>query len=260
LLANIIAGLLVGIIVGMTGVGGGALMTPILVLVFGSAPQTAVGTDLLFATLTKSAGFMVHGFRGTVDWQVFRRLSLGSLPAAALTVTFLYFYKSAIGKGSIIFPLIGIAIVITAVGLVFKPVILSFGKKLRIADPEHFKSMQLPLTILSGIVLGVLVSLTSIGAGAIGATMLIYLYPLRMKPATLVGTDIAHAIPLALVAGLGHLMIGNVDFIILRNLLLGSVPGIIIGSHLASKAPDHIVRTTLAAILLLVGIKMLVMR
>lgn len=241
----------------MTGVGGGALMTPILVMLFGFSPQTAVGTDLIFAAVTKTVGWAVHGSRGTVDWQVFRRLSYGSLPAALATVVFLFFYQSPVGKDSIIITMVGAAIVVTSVGLVLKPMIYRMGRELRIGDPEHFKVWQPPLTVVAGVILGVLVSLTSIGAGALGATMLIYLYPLRMKPATLVGTDIAHAIPLAIVAGAGHLAIGNVDFVVLRNLLLGSIPGILIGSYLATKAPDQFMRYLLAIILFLVGIKML---
>lgn len=259
MLANIVAGFLVGIVVGVTGVGGGALMTPILVLLFGFAPQTAVGTDLIFAATTKSAGWIVHGFRGTVDWQVFRRLSCGSLPAALLTVSYLYYSKSPVMKHDFIVSMVGVAIVITAIGLIIKPLIHRIGRGTRLDNPTAFKRLQAPFTILAGAILGVLVSLTSIGAGALGATMLIYLYPLRMKPATLVGTDIAHAIPLAMVAGVGHLAIGNVDFILLRNLLIGSIPGIIFGSLLSTKAPDHLIRYALAVVLLLVGGKMLLM-
>lgn len=257
MMANMLAGFLVGVVVGITGVGGGALMTPILVMIFGYSPATAVGTDLLFAAITKSCGWVVHGFRGTVDWQVFRRLSYGSLPAALLTVVFLYGSKSPVGRDSLIITLVGCAIVVTAVGLVVKPLLHRLARDKRIGDPTRFKKFQAPFTIVAGVILGVLVSLTSIGAGALGATMLIYLYPLRMKPATLVGTDIAHAIPLALIAGAGHLAIGNVDFTILRNLLLGSVPGIILGSFIATKAPDHLIRNALAGILLLVGLKMI---
>lgn len=256
LLANICAGFLVGIVVGITGVGGGALMTPILVMVFGYSPQAAVGTDLIFAATTKTAGWAVHGYRGTVDWQVFRRLCYGSLPAALVTVILLYFSKSPVGKDSIIITMVGLAIVITSIGLILKPLIYRMGEKWRLGDPTVFKKWQPAGTVLAGAILGVLVSLTSIGAGALGATMLIYLYPLRMKPATLVGTDIAHAIPLALVAGLGHLTIGNVDFLLLRNLLIGSIPGIILGSLVATKVPDRLVRYALSVMLLLVGIRM----
>jgi hypothetical protein len=258
-LATVVAGFLVGIVVGVTGVGGGALMTPILVLIFGFAPQTAVGTDLIFAAVTKSAGWVVHGFRGTVDWEVFRRLSCGSLPAALLTVSYLYHNESPVMEQEFIIHMVGIAILITSVGLIVKPLIHRLGLVKRIDSPMAFKRLQLLFTVLGGAILGVLVSLTSIGAGALGATMLIYLYPLRMKPASLVGTDIAHAIPLALVAGAGHLAIGNVDFTLLRNLLIGSIPGIILGSLISTKAPDHLVRYALATILLLVGSKMLLM-
>lgn len=259
MLANIIAGFLVGVVVGMTGVGGGALMTPVLVLIFGFAPQTAVGTDLIFAAVTKSAGWVVHGLRGTVDWQVFRRLCCGSLPAALLTVCYLFNNRSPVAKDGLIVHMVGLAIVITASGLLAKPLIHRLGLGRRLGSPEKFLRLQALCTILAGAILGTLVALTSIGAGALGATMLLYLYPLRMKPATLIGTDIAHAIPLALVAGAGHLAIGNVDFILLRNLLIGSIPGIILGSLLSTRAPDHLVRYALATVLLLVGSKMILM-
>jgi hypothetical protein len=256
-LAIIIAGFLVGAVVGITGVSGGALMTPILVLIFGFAPQIAVGTDLLFAAVTKSAGMVVHGSRGTIDWEVFRRLSCGSLPAALLTVSYIYHNNSPVVEQELIIHVVGLAIVVTSAALICRPIIHHLGRGSRHDKPMALKHLEGPLTVLGGAMLGVLVSLTSIGAGTLGAIFLVYLYPLRMKPAALVGTDIAHAIPLALVAGAGHLAIGNVDFTLLRNLLIGSIPGIIIGSLISTRAPDHLVRYALAAVLLLVGCKML---
>lgn len=252
-----LAGFLVGAVVGITGVSGGALMTPVLVLIFGFAPQVAVGTDLIFAAATKSVGVVVHGFRSTIDWDIFRRLSLGSLPAALLTVIYLYQNNLPVVEQELIIRVVGLAIVVTSVGLMFRPTIYRLSRDTLIGESTAFNRLQGPFTVLAGAILGVMVSLTSIGAGTLGATFLVFLYPLRMKPATLVGTDIAHAIPLALVAGAGHLAIGNVDFALLRNLLIGSIPGIILGSLISTRAPDHLVRYALATILLLVGCKML---
>src|SRR6266480_1757128 len=178
--ANIVAGFLVGVIVGITGVGGGALMTPILVLLFGYAPQTAIGTDLIFAAVTKIAGCIVHGVRGTIDWQVFRRLSCGSITAALVTVFYLCNHDSPINKQGVLIALIGTAIILTAVGLLCKPLFQRAGLTRQFATKEYFQKYQLVATVVAGAFIGVLVSLTSIGAGALGAALLIYLYPLRM--------------------------------------------------------------------------------
>jgi len=141
--------------------------------------------------------------------------------------------------------------------MIFKTRLNRFGKRLRSTAPVEFKSVQPALTVLAGAILGVLVSLTSIGAGALGAVMLVYLYPFRLTPRKLVGTDLAHAIPLALIAGIGHLAIGNVDFRLLVSLLLGSIPGILIGARLSVYAPEAILRTLIAIILAVVGLKLL---
>lgn len=255
--ANIVAGFLVGAVVGLTGVGGGALMTPVLVLLFGYSPQTAIGTDLFFAAFTKTAGWLVHGYRGTIDWQVLRRMSCGSIPGAVATVLYLCSHNSPINRSGILIMLIGMAIILTSVGLFLKPFIHRTGLIHYPGTTKSFEKYQIVLTIAGGMVIGVLVSLTSIGAGALGATILIYLYPIRMKTSNLVGTDIAHAIPLALVAGAGHLFIGNVNFDLLCNLLLGSVPGIVIGSLIGTRAPENLIRNALGAMLLVVGLKMI---
>ena len=255
--ANSVAGFLVGVVVGLTGVGGGALMTPILVLFFGYSPQTAIGTDLIFAAVTKTAGWLVHGLRGTIDWQVLRRMCCGSIPGAVITIVYLFGHKSPVNRSGILVMLIGVAIILTAVGLFLKPLVQRAGLIHHPGTAASFEKYQIVLTIAGGIVIGVLVSLTSIGAGALGATILIYLYPIRMKAAKLVGTDIAHAIPLALVAGAGHLFIGNVDFGLLYNLLFGSIPGIVIGSLISAKAPENLIRNALGAMLMVVGLKMI---
>jgi uncharacterized membrane protein YfcA len=226
-----VAGLLVGAIVGLTGVGGGALMTPILVLLFGVAPTTAVGTDLLYASITKMAGTAVHQKAGSVDWPVVRRLALGSLPAAALTLAWMHLSRVGQVRGGVITVTLGIALLVTALGILFKEPIHALGTRFRLGDSARFKAMQPSMTVLCGVLLGAMVTLTSVGAGALGTAMLVYLYPLRLTGARLVGTDLAHAIPLTLVAGLGHLAVGNVDLGLMLNLLAGSIPGVLTRSR-----------------------------
>jgi uncharacterized membrane protein YfcA len=256
--ANPLAGLGVGLVVGLTGVGGGALMTPILVLIFGMAPATAVGTDLWFAAVTKMFGGAVHHRRGSVDWAVLRLLCLGSLPVAALTLFWLHSSGASQMKHGLILNLLGSVLILTAGAMVFKRQAQALGKTLRINAAERFKHAQPALTVLAGATLGFLVTLTSVGAGALGAVMLVYLYPFRMTPARLVGTDIVHAIPLTILAGSGHMFMGNVDFGLLWQLLAGSVPGVLIGSMLSNKAPEAFLRPAIAFILVLVGVKLVV--
>jgi len=254
---NPLAGALVGMMVGATGVGGGAIMTPLLVLMLGVTPHTAVGTDLLYASITKMFGVGIHGAQGRVDWQVVRRLATGSLPAAISTLIWLRLEKSdGFSQGAIIVGL-GIVLIVTALAMTFQPYLGQVGKYLRTSDPTHFKKYQPVLTVMAGAAIGFLVALTSIGAGALGAVILLFLYPLRLTPAGLVATDLAHAIPLALIAGLGHLLLGNVDFILLGQLLLGSIPGVWIGAHLSGKLPDQVLRIGIALTLGGVGTKLL---
>ena len=252
-LLNSLAGFLVGFLVGFTGVGAGALMTPLLVLVIGIAPQTAVGTDLLFASITKGVGVVVHGRRGSIDWGILRRLCAGSLPTAALTLWLLHYFPENREIGSIIMPGLGVALVVTSLAMIFQVKLNRLGKHLRTTEPDAFKGVQPMLTISAGALLGFLVTLTSVGAGALGVVMLVYLYPFRLTPPKLIGTDIAHAVPLTLVAGLGHLGLGNVDFSLLGPLLVGSIPGVIIGSRLSIKANHGYVRSAIAVMLAIVG-------
>jgi uncharacterized membrane protein YfcA len=258
------SGFAVGLLVGLTGVGGGSLMTPLLVFLFGFKPAVAVGTDLLFAAITKTGGVWVHhGKHGSVDWKIVGWLALGSLPFAVITL-FVLKYLSSIGKettGTITFTL-GIALLLTACSLLVRSVLLRKAAKLKPIDDEHsnsanagrFKHLQIPATVLIGAVLGVLVTLSSVGAGALGTVALLFLYP-RMTTLKIVGTDLAHAIPLTAVAGLGHLSLGNVDVILLGSLLIGSLPGIWVGSHLSAKIPERFLRPVLASILMLIGLK-----
>jgi uncharacterized membrane protein YfcA len=253
----VVAGAATGLLVGMTGVGGGALMTPLLLLVFGIAPMTAVGTDLWFAATTKLVASRVHHGLGLVDWQVVRRLWAGSLTASLVSMLWLSF--NPVNQAWSGFWTSGIAVVVllTAVGMVLQGPLHAYGRKLRLTEANHFKAWQLPLTIVAGAVLGVLVSFTSIGAGALGAVFLTYLYPLRLTPSRLIATDIVHAIPLAIFAGLGHLILGNVNFALLGNLLAGSVPGVILGAMLSSRLPDSLLRWVLGFVLFIVGGKLL---
>jgi uncharacterized membrane protein YfcA len=253
------AGLLVGTIVGITGVGGGSLMTPILVLLFNVAPQTAVGTDLLYAAITKVFGTAVHHNHGTVDWDVVKRLAWGSLPAAALTLVWMNFAQVNRVKSGFIIDAVGVALIVTSLGMLLKDRLHAFGRNLRVEKSDHFKHVQPVLTVVAGVILGVLVTLTSVGAGALGTVMLVYLYPLRLTPSKLVGTDLAHAIPLTLIAGLGHLSLGNVNFPLLLNLLMGSIPGIMLGSLVSTRAPLTVIRYAIAIVLGAVAIKMLSM-
>jgi uncharacterized membrane protein YfcA len=247
-----LSGLVVGMLVGLTGVGGGSLMTPLLVLAFGVHAATAVGTDLLYAAATKTVGTGVHGFKRTVQWSIVGRLALGSLPATVATLWFVHQGGGA-QSGGLITLTLGWALIATAATVLFrKAIVKAFAGR-----AGGLRQWQITaLTVLLGAALGVLVSLTSVGAGALGMTVLLVLYP-RTDIARLVGSDIAHAVPLTLVAGIGHWMLGSVDWLLLVSLLSGSVPGIIFGSLLASRTPERVLRVLLAVTLVLVGAKLL---
>ncbi len=252
----IAAGAATGLLVGLTGVGGGALMTPLLLLVFGVAPLTAVGTDLWFAAITKLFATRVHHSHGLIDWPVVKRLWLGSLTASAATLIFMKLYPVDQTAVTLLKAAIAAAVVLTALGMLFQKPLHALGRKLRTTDSDNFKALQGPLTVMAGAMLGILVTLTSVGAGALGAVFLSYLYPLRLTPPRLIATDIAHAIPLAMFAGAGHLLIGNVDFGLLGHLLLGSIPAVIFGAMLSARLPHALLRGTLAAVLLTIGVKL----
>ncbi len=252
--AYTISGFVVGFIVGLTGVGGGSLMTPILVLLFGINPAIAVGTDLLYAAITKCGGIWVHHRQATIKWRVVRIMSAGSLPASALTVWALkHFNDRGIDYTGLITSTLGIALLLTSMVLLFKKQLIDFSLK------EQFSALRAshgrlktPITFVVGVFLGVLVTLSSIGAGALGAAGLFLIYP-RLPAVSIVGTDLAHAVPLTAVAGLGHAHLGTVDFVLLGSLLVGSLPGIYLGSHLGIRLPEHIIRPILASMLLLIG-------
>lgn len=248
------AGLGVGFIVGLTGVGGGALMTPLLVLIFGVAPAVAVGTDLLYAAITKLGGVWVHGRRGSVDWKIAGLLALGSLPAALTTIVLLkVFAVNTRHFEAVITGTLGGALILTALALLFKERLRNFTRRKGPAIKPGRDGKRLgAATIATGAALGVLVTISSIGAGALGAVALFFLYP-RLSTVQIVGTDLAHAVPLAAIAGLGHFYLGTVDAALLLSLLLGSLPGIYLGSHLGIRVPERVLRPVLAGMLILIG-------
>ena len=251
-----LAGAFTGFVVGLTGVGGGALMTPILLLLFGIAPQTAIATDLWFAAITKIAAMQVHKRGAGVDWQVVRRLWMGSLPVAMVVVALVAF-GNTVGNMQWLTKSVGVVVLITAFGLLLSPKLRLLARNRRVTQPEHFKKFQPAWTIAAGALLGLLVALTSVGAGALGTVLLLVLYPLRMTTHKLVATDIAHAIPLALIAGTGYLLAGMVDGRMLISLLCGSIPATIVGSLLARRFSSRWLQAALAIVLLAVGIKTL---
>lgn len=255
-IAYTVAGFSVGAIVGLTGVGGGSLMTPLLVLLFGIHPSVAVGTDLLYAAITKAGGTLAHGMKGTVDWAITRRLALGSIPAAALTLLVLgQLAPGGIGGATgLIKVALGVALLLTAVAIIFRKQIQAFA--LRHSDGRENPRRTATLTVVTGAVLGVLVSISSVGAGALGVSALFFLYP-RLPTLRIIGSDIAHAVPLTLVAGIGHWMLGSVDWSLLGSLLIGSLPGIWLGSHVSTRVPDRVLRPILAGMLVLVGGKLI---
>ena len=251
-----LSGFLVGLIVGVTGVGGGSLMTPLLVLFFGVSPATAVGTDLLYASLTKTLGGWVHGRRGTVDWKVFGLLAMGSLPAAVVTIALLkYLALDEKSLRSLVTGVLSVALLLTATALLLKEQIKKLARR-KDGTVYELHHRYLPAaTIVTGIIVGALVTISSIGAGVLGTVALLFLYP-RMPAVKVVGTDIVHAVPLTALAGMGHMALGTVDLVLLGSLLLGSLPGIYIGSHMSAKVPEKILRPVLATMLLIIGIKM----
>lgn len=246
----VLSGFLVGLLVGQTGMGGGSLMAPLLILLFGVHPATAVGTDLLQAAAVKSVGALVHGLSRTVDWQITARLISGSMPATLLTLAVISRYDmSSLVSDRIIALTLGVMLLLTSLSLFFRQRFLTHVE----APLEKLTALQASqLTVATGVLLGVLVTISSVGAGALGVTALLVLYP-RLPMATIVGSDIAHAVPLTLVAGIGHWWLGAVDWPLLGPLLTGSLPGIVLGSYLASRIPEVVLRPILAMTMVVVG-------
>jgi uncharacterized membrane protein YfcA len=250
-----LAGMVVGMLIGLTGVGGGSLMTPLLVLLFGFHPATAVGTDLLYASVTKTVGTAVHNQRKSVDWKIVLSLACGSVPSAIATI----YVMSRVGTlaqhaAGVLNLILGVTLLLTGISVFFRPRIIHWaGPRFDQAGSRKVSGW----TILLGFVLGILVSVTSVGAGALGTTALLMLYP-TLPIARIAGSDIAHAVPLTLIAGIGHWLIGSVNFGLMGALLIGSIPGIIIGSLLATKSSDDVLRPILAVTLLVVAVRLLI--
>jgi uncharacterized membrane protein YfcA len=255
----VFAGFFVGLIVGLTGVGGGSLMTPILIFFFDVKPYLAVGTDLLFAAFTKMGGTIKLARARIIDWRVVLHLSAGSIPAALVTLWVLNRVGAASAQAqSLMTTTLGFALLLTAAATLFKalrgkvsPTTVASGQELRAATPRHWS-----LPLLFGAVIGTMVTLTSVGAGAIGVTVLMILYPLLPLP-RIVAADIAYAVPLTLVAGFGHASMGSVDWPLLTKLLAGSIPGIWIGSHMMTRIPERVIRSLLSVLLAYAGLKLI---
>jgi uncharacterized protein len=250
-----LSGFGVGLLVGVTGVGGGSLMTPVLILLFGIHPATAVGTDLLYAAATKTGGSLVHGYARSIHWPIVGRLACGSIPASAATLAVLWSLNlDSVTARSLINLVLCFALFLTAAALIFRNAIMDrYGHRFDRLQPARTASV----TVLVGIALGVLVSISSVGAGAVGVVALLLLYP-RLPMARIIGSDIAHAVPLTLVAGTGHWLIGTVDWRLMGSLLAGSLPGIMIGSYCAVRVPEKALRLALAVTLIVVAGKLAV--
>jgi len=244
----------VGLLVGMTGVGGGSLMTPLLILLFHVHPVTAVGTDLIYASVTKTGGSLVHGFNRTIEWRIVRRLATGSLPGSLLTLLLLWWLKiDQSAYSALVTKVLGVALIAIAIALLLRRRLLaSYSKRVGVLSDEQTRTY----TILTGVLLGVLVTISSVGAGALGVTALLLLYP-ELPAVRIAGSDIAHAVPLTLVAGMGHVMSGGVDTSVLISLLCGSLPGIMLASLFAPRLPDRALRIMLALTLITVAIRLL---
>jgi uncharacterized protein len=250
----ILAGCAVGFAIGLTGIGGGSLMTPLLIA-FGFPLPVAIGTDLLFAAITKANGVFLHHQRKNINWNIVKRLSYGSIPSSILTALIL---KKVFGDASnysqILTISLGVMLLLTSLVLIFKDKITQDfvyrPQFLASFAQRHYKS----ITIGSGVFLGIFVTLSSVGAGAFGTAILIMLYP-KLRSANIIGTDLAHAVPLTMIAGLGHLIVlGTVNLELLACLIIGSLPAVYVGTILGSKLPEKALRTILGATLFILGL------
>jgi len=248
------SGFAVGFLVGMTGVGGGSLMTPLLILLFKVHPVTAVGTDLIYASVTKSGGSLVHGFNKTIDWRIVLRLASGSLPASAVTMLLLWWLEiDQAAYSAMVTKVLGVTLLLTAAALLFRRRLLAtYSQRVGVLSESQTRIF----TVVTGVVLGVLVTVSSVGAGALGVTALLLLYP-ELPAVRIAGSDIAHAVPLTLMAGMGHVASGGIDQAVLISLLMGSLPGIMLSSLFAPRLPDTALRLILSGTLILVAARLL---
>ncbi|MES2488745.1 MAG: sulfite exporter TauE/SafE family protein [Pseudomonadota bacterium] len=252
-----VAGLVVGIAVGATGVGGGSLMTPILIMFYGINPAIAVGTDLLYASASKSFGVLLHGRNGSLDWRIVRWMALGSVPATLITLAFLHNFPKGPGLDGLIKLTLAIAIIVTATFALFQDQLMRLikrGNQNVVVDISERKQFQ--LTILSGVLIGTLVTISSVGAGVIGMMLLLLIYP-KHAPIRLVGSDLAHAVIITAIAGAGHASLGTVNYSLLGYLLLGALPGIWIGSKIGFNLPEKLLKRVIAGFLIFIGGTML---
>lgn len=257
-LLYVAAGLFVGAMVGLTGVGGGSLMTPMLVLLFGQAPAVAVGTDLMFSATTKLAATASFGYTRRVDWRIVGRLALGSVPGAAGVLLWFWLIRATPALENRVIPhLLAVMLALTAVGLLLQNILQRLGVRVAATWLEYAERYKYLLTVVIGLLLGAGVTLTSVGAGALGAAALLCLYPLRLTADRLIATDIAHALPVTIIAAMGHASLGHVDLPVLACLLLGSVPGVLVASRVVIRIPPTLARTMIALILALVSERML---
>jgi uncharacterized membrane protein YfcA len=252
------AGLFVGVMVGLTGVGGGSLMTPILVLAFGQTPAVAVGTDLVFSATTKLVATASFGYSRRVDWRIVGRLALGSIPGASAVAVWFYLTRSSPGViDTVIAHSLAVILAVAALALLLQRPLRFLAVKLTATWLERAERFRLPLTIAAGVLLGVGVTLTSVGAGALGVVALLALYPLRLAGDRLVATDIAHALPVTIIAATSHALLGHVDPTVLAYLLLGSIPGVLLASRVAIRLPPQLTNTLIALMLAVVSGRML---
>ncbi|MBU6950538.1 MULTISPECIES: sulfite exporter TauE/SafE family protein [unclassified Hahella] len=250
ILLYIVAGAGVGFLVGLTGVGGGSLMTPLLIL-FGFPAHTAIGTDLLYAAITKSGGVVTHARSGTVNWKLAATLGAGSIPASIITTQVLaHYFPHPEAYKHLLTTSLGLMLIVTAAVLLFKDRLLRASSGATVMSDER----RAGVTVFMGVILGVFVTLSSVGAGAIGTALLMLLYP-ALSSSRVVGTDLAHAVPLTFIAGLGHMQLGNIDYYLLGSLLIGSLPAIHFGTALAKRMPSAVLRPALASMLLIIGVK-----
>jgi uncharacterized membrane protein YfcA len=250
-----LAGLGVGFVVGLTGMGGGALMTPILVLGFGIQPLAAVSSDLVAALVMKPFGAGVHLHRGTVNKRLVRWLVTGSVPAAFCGALLLESLGDGIQEDLEV--LLGIALLVAASSMVARAVIQKRrGMTVGVEGAQHDVLVRPVPTLIVGVIGGLVVGVTSVGSGSLMIVALLLLYP-ALTAAQLVGTDLVQAIPLVAAAALGHLLFGDVQFTVTGALLIGGIPGTYLGARLSSRAPDHIIRPVLMVVLLISGLKLL---
>jgi uncharacterized protein len=253
-----LCGLLVGALVGLTGVGGGSLMTPILVLIFGQPPAIAVGTDLMFSATTKLAATASFGFSRRVDWRIVGRLATGSIPAACAVMLWFWWGRSeAAAADAVVSRCLAVILGVTALALLLQDVLRGLSLELTGIWLERLERRKVGLTIVAGVLLGAGVTLTSVGAGALGAVALLALYPLRLPPDRLVATDIAHALPITIIGAAGHAVLGHLDLPVLACLLVGSIPGVLFASRATVRLPPRLTRTLIALMLTVVSGRML---